>query len=74
MFVLLAVVAGWAGTTMLYSAVVWGEWEKRTLRTVMEMIELELDYIRPAQNGAAPANGVTVTSARDEVVREGTLF
>lgn len=29
LFVLLAVVAGWAGTTMLYSAVVWGEWEKR---------------------------------------------
>lgn len=28
-FVLLAVVAGWGGTTMLYSAVVWGEWEKR---------------------------------------------
>lgn len=28
-FVLLAVVAGWAGTTMLYSALVWGEWEQR---------------------------------------------
>ena len=28
-FVILAVVAGWAGTTMLYSAVVWAEWEKR---------------------------------------------
>lgn len=28
-FVLAAVVAGWGGTTMLYSAVVWGEWEKR---------------------------------------------
>ncbi|SPO24354.1 related to ISC1 - Inositol phosphoSphingolipid phospholipase [Ustilago trichophora] len=60
-FVLLAVVAGWGGTTMLYSAVVWGEWEKRTLRTVMEMIELELNYIRPPSNANDP-------------VREGTLF
>lgn len=32
-FVLLAVVAGWGGTTMLYSAVVWGEWEKRKYPT-----------------------------------------
>ncbi|CDU26447.1 related to ISC1-Inositol phosphoSphingolipid phospholipase [Sporisorium scitamineum] len=64
-FVPLAVVAGWAGTTMLYSAVVWGEWEKRTLRTVMEMIELELNYLRLAQNGpTTPA----------DAVREGTLF
>jgi len=28
-FVLAGVVAGWGGTTMLYSALVWGEWEKR---------------------------------------------
>ncbi|TKY89300.1 hypothetical protein EX895_001831 [Sporisorium graminicola] len=68
-FVLLAVVAGWAGTTMLYSAVVWGEWEKRTLRTVMEMIELELNYLRPAQSGHAANN-----STQADAVREGTLF
>lgn len=43
-FVLLAVVAGWGGTTMLYSAVVWCEWEKRksfeynTRRTRCEII------------------------------------
>lgn len=27
--VVLATAAGWGGTTLLYSAVVWGEWEKR---------------------------------------------
>ncbi|CBQ73232.1 related to ISC1-Inositol phosphoSphingolipid phospholipase [Sporisorium reilianum SRZ2] len=64
-FVLLAVVAGWAGTTMLYSAVVWGEWEKRILRTVMEMIELELNYLRPTQ---------TANQTPLDAVREGTLF
>ncbi|EST05142.2 Endonuclease/exonuclease/phosphatase [Kalmanozyma brasiliensis GHG001] len=66
-FVLLAVVAGWAGTTMLYSALVWGEWEKRTLRTVMELIELELEHLRPSQNGAASR-----TSA--DQAATGTLF
>ena len=37
-FVLLAVVAGWGGTTMLYSAVVWGEWEKRKCQTLLTLI------------------------------------
>ena len=27
--IVLATAAGWGGTTLLYSAVVWGEWEKR---------------------------------------------
>ncbi|SPO37428.1 related to ISC1 - Inositol phosphoSphingolipid phospholipase [Pseudozyma flocculosa] len=39
LLVLLGVVAGWAGTTMLYSAVVWFEWEK-------QMMELEMDQTR----------------------------
>lgn len=74
-FVLLAVVAGWAGTTMLYSAVIWGEWEKRTLRTVMELIELELNYLRPAQNGTANgSSNANPAQALHDAVREGTLF
>lgn len=42
----LAIVCGWAGTTLLYSAVVWGEWEKRTYRTFLEAMELELNIYR----------------------------
>lgn len=71
-FVLLGVVAGWGGTTMLYSALVWGEWEKRTLRTVMEMLELEINHLRPTQ---AASNGVTGEPATSSAAaREGTLF
>ncbi|SNX83858.1 related to ISC1 - Inositol phosphoSphingolipid phospholipase [Melanopsichium pennsylvanicum] len=70
-FVLLAVVAGWGGTTMLYSAVVWGEWEKRTLRTFMELIELELNYLGPFSANSANVNS---TSANHTHVCEGTLF
>ncbi|CAO1631803.1 unnamed protein product [Parajaminaea phylloscopi] len=40
--VLLATAAGWGGTTLLYSGVIWGEWEKRAVRTVLESIDLAL--------------------------------
>ncbi|KAL9933946.1 hypothetical protein V8E36_007028 [Tilletia maclaganii] len=50
LFVVLAVAAGFAGTTMLYSAFIGGEWEKRSLRTIMESIELELSLIRQRLN------------------------
>ncbi|KAE8240098.1 hypothetical protein A4X13_0g7939 [Tilletia indica] len=50
LFVLLAVAAGFAGTTMLYSAFIGGEWEKRSLRTIMESIELELTLIKQRLN------------------------
>lgn len=73
-FVLLAVVAAWAGTTMLYSAVVWGEWEQRTLRTLMEMLELELNYLQPAQNGVTNTNNIVRAQSANDAVREGTLF
>ncbi|PWY99540.1 hypothetical protein BCV70DRAFT_201102 [Testicularia cyperi] len=82
-FILLAVVAGWAGTTMLYSALVWGEWEKRTLRTVIEMIEMELDQVRTLA-GKSPSSSASSATTRNHVntdtqptsssVREGTLF
>lgn len=32
----------WLGTTALYSALIWGEWEKRTLKTFLESMELDL--------------------------------
>lgn len=32
----------WLGTTSLYSALIWGEWEKRTLKTFSEAMELDL--------------------------------
>lgn len=30
--IVLATAAGWGGTTLLYSGLVWGEWEKREYR------------------------------------------
>ncbi|CAD7062253.1 unnamed protein product, partial [Tilletia caries] len=54
LFVLLAVGAGFAGTTMLYSAFIGGEWEKRSLRTIMESIELELTPIKQRLNESDP--------------------
>ena len=38
---LLMVAATWAGTTALYSGVVWGEWHKRALRAFIDEIETE---------------------------------
>lgn len=31
--IVLAITAGWGGTTLLYSGVIWGEWEKREYST-----------------------------------------
>ncbi|KAN0064749.1 phospholipase C type enzyme [Thecaphora frezii] len=56
---LVAVAAGWAGTTMLYSAVVWAEWEKRTLRTVMQTMEMEMKRASTNRGDAdAPVEGL----------------
>ncbi|KAK0532656.1 phospholipase C type enzyme [Tilletia horrida] len=57
LFVVLAVAAGFAGTTMLYSAFIGGEWEKRSLRTIMESIELELGLIKQRLNDAEARSG-----------------
>jgi len=38
---LFVVATTWAGTTALYSGVVWGEWHKRALRAFIDEIETE---------------------------------
>lgn len=40
----------WFATTALYSALIWGEWEKRTLRTFLEAMELDLTHHRARQH------------------------
>ncbi|KAK0552672.1 phospholipase C type enzyme [Tilletia horrida] len=69
LFVVLAVAAGWAGTTMLYSAFIGGEWEKRSLRTIMESIELELSLVKKRLN---ESEARTSGNARTPGVNTGT--
>ncbi|WFD42401.1 sphingomyelin phosphodiesterase [Malassezia psittaci] len=37
---LLLILTSWAGTTALYDGIVWGEWQKRALRTTMDRMEI----------------------------------
>ncbi|UZJ52516.1 hypothetical protein CBS101457_001836 [Exobasidium rhododendri] len=73
----IAVICGWTGSTAFYSAVVWGEWEKRALRTFLEAMELDLTMQRGgtltspvlSQSSLSPAaspriGGPEVTSAK----------
>ncbi|PWN20094.1 DNase I-like protein [Microstroma glucosiphilum] len=48
--IVLAIAAGWGGTTLLYSGVIWGEWEKRALRTAIESMELDLSHLSQRQS------------------------
>ncbi|PWN45819.1 hypothetical protein IE81DRAFT_336075 [Ceraceosorus guamensis] len=57
---LLAVVAGAAGATMLYSSVIWGEWERRTILTLIESISMELEHLR----AGSPSHGARRRGAR----------
>ncbi|KDN53175.1 DNase I-like protein [Tilletiaria anomala UBC 951] len=63
-FTFLSVVAGWGATTLLYSGLIWGEWEKRIYTTFRESMALELAHLQqPPSPPLGPARNDSVTIA-----------
>ncbi|PWN47944.1 DNase I-like protein [Violaceomyces palustris] len=66
--VLLTLLFTWAATTLFYSAVVWSEWEKRTLRTMMESMESDLKRSR-SNSGTLNSNPYNLPESTEEARR-----
>ncbi|CAO1619641.1 unnamed protein product [Sympodiomycopsis kandeliae] len=58
--ILITVIVSWGGTTMLYSGLIWAEWEKRALRTVIE--SMQLDSSRLQEGGRIVRGGEEVVT------------